>query len=146
MLTGFTTNYGMYLILIASQSLFYIFLVLHFFHSAIQKLNINVYFFLYIHLTVCYYHVTCAFRSESTLYICRKVKELLARNRRDIWRLSDCNGTRTHNYLVPKRTLNHLAKVIKWLSYVVSTYLYGAFHCKLLSCHVRISEWIHTLY
>ena len=28
-------------------------------------------------------------------------------------KLTDCNGTRTHNYLVRKRTLNHLAK---WLS------------------------------
>ena len=26
--------------------------------------------------------------------------------------LSDCNGTRTHNHLVCKRTLNHLAKLI----------------------------------
>ena len=28
----------------------------------------------------------------------------------------------------------------------MSTYLYGAFDCMfLLSCHVRVSEWIHTL-
>ena len=27
--------------------------------------------------------------------------------------LSDCNGTRTHNHLVRKRTLNHLAKLAK---------------------------------
>ena len=59
--------------------------------------------------------------------------------------LIDCNGIRTHNHLFRKRTLNHLAKLAKWLSYVVSTYLYGAFDCMLLSCHVRISEWIHTL-
>ena len=32
-----------------------------------------------------------------------------------------------------------------WLSCVVSTYLYGAFDCMFLSCHVRVSEWIHTL-
>ena len=30
--------------------------------------------------------------------------------------LSDCNGTRTHNHLVRKRTLKHLAKLAKWLS------------------------------
>ena len=41
-------------------------------------------------LTVCSYHVTYAFQSESTLYICLNVKELLARNRRDIWSLSGC--------------------------------------------------------
>ena len=35
-------------------------------------------------LTVCYYHVTCAFQSESTLYSCLNVKELLARNRREV--------------------------------------------------------------
>ena len=44
------------------------------------------------------------------------------------YRLSDCNWTRTHNHLVLKRTLNRLAKLafFKWLSWVVSTYLYGA--------------------
>ena len=34
--------------------------------------------------TVCYYHVTYTFQSESTLYSCLNVKELLARNKRDI--------------------------------------------------------------
>ena len=29
--------------------------------------------------------------------------------------LGDCNGTRTHNYLVRKRTLNHLAKLAKMI-------------------------------
>ena len=37
----------------------------------------------------------------------------------------DCNGIRTHNHLLCKWTLNHLAKLYKWLSCVVSTYLYG---------------------
>ena len=36
-------------------------------------------------LIVCYYHVTYAFQSESTLYSRLNVKELLARNRREIW-------------------------------------------------------------
>ena len=94
---------------------------------------------------VCFYHVTYEFESESTLYSCLNVKELLARSRRHIWRLSDCNGTQTNNHLVRKRILNHLAKLAKWLSSVVSTYLYGAFDCMFLSCHVRIWEWIHTL-
>ena len=35
-------------------------------------------------LTVCSCHVTYAFHSESTLYICLNVKELLARSRREI--------------------------------------------------------------
>ena len=78
---------------------------------------------------VCYYHVTYAFQSESTLHSYLNVKELLAPNRRNIWNLSDYNRTQTHNQLVRKRTLNHLAKLTKWLSCIVSTYLYGAFDC-----------------
>ena len=97
-------------------------------------------------LTVCSYHVTYAFQSESALYSCLNVKELLAQNWREIWSLSDCNWTRTHNHWVRKRTLNHLAKLAKWLICVWSTYLYGTFDCMLLSCRVRVSEWIHTLY
>ena len=68
--------------------------------------------------TVCSYHVTYAFQSESTLYSSLNVKELLARNRREIWSLSDCNWTRTHNHLVHKRTLNHLAKLVEFFSWV----------------------------
>ena len=64
-------------------------------------------------LTVCSYHVTYAFQSESTLSSCLNVKELLAQSRREIRSLSDCNWTRTHNHLVHKRTLNHLAKLAK---------------------------------
>ena len=63
---------------------------------------------LYIRITVCSYYVTYAFQSESTLCSCLNVKQLLARNRRYIWSLSDWNGTRTHNHFVRKRTLNHL--------------------------------------
>ena len=74
-----------------------------------------------VHLAVCSCHVTYAFHSESTVYICLNFKELLARSRRKIWSLSDCNWTRTHNHLVHKRTLNHLVKLVKWLSCVVRT-------------------------
>ena len=62
-----------------------------------------------------------------------------------IEKLIDCNWTQTQNHLVRKRTLNHLAKLAKWLSCVLSTYLYGAFDCMFLSCHVYVSEWIHTI-
>ena len=64
-------------------------------------------------LTICSYHITYAFQSESTLYDYLNVKELLARNRRDIWNLSEYNETRTHNHLVRKQTLNHLAKLVE---------------------------------
>ena len=50
-----------------------------------------------VHLTVCSYHVTYAFQSESALYSCLNVKELLPRSRHEIWSLSDCNCTRTRN-------------------------------------------------
>ena len=83
------------------------------------------------------------FQSESPIYSCLNVKELFARSRRHLWRLSDCNETRSHNYFVPKRTLNNLAKLAKLLRCVVSTYLYGAFVCMFLSCQVCVSEWIH---
>ena len=52
----------------------------------------------------------------SLLYSCLNVKELLVWNRRDIWSLSESNGIRTHNYLVTKRTLNHLTKLAKLAS------------------------------
>ena len=45
-----------------------------------------------------------AFQSESTLYTYLNVKELLARNRHDIWSPNDCNGTRIHKHLVCKRS------------------------------------------
>ena len=38
-------------------------------------------------------------------------KELLAQSQCEIWNLSDCSWSRTHNRLVPKQTFNHLAKL-----------------------------------
>ena len=78
-------------------------------------------------LAVCSCHVTYTFQSESTLYSCLNVKELVARSRWEIWCLSDCNLTRTQNHLVRKRTLNHLANwpndLTKWLSQLWMTSL-----------------------
>ena len=68
---------------------------------------------------LCYY-VTYAFQSEFTLYRWLNVKELLAQNRRYIWSLSDSKRVQTHNHLVLKQTLNHLAK---WLRVRLSTKL-----------------------
>ena len=101
--------------------------------------------YLYGALDYTFCHGTYAFQSESTLYSCLNVKELLARSRRKIWRWSDCNWNRTQNHLVLKPTLNHLAKLAKQWSCVLSTYLYGALECMFLLYHVRVSEWIHTL-
>ena len=51
-----------------------------------------------------------SFRVNLDSKVCLNVKELLAWSRRYIWSLSDSNGIQTHNHLVRKQTLNHLAK------------------------------------
>ena len=99
-----------------------------------------------MHLAVSSYHVRYAFQSEFRLYICLNVKELLPQNRCDIWSLSDYNATGTYNHLVHKLTLNQLGKLTKSSSWIVTTYLYSAFDWMFLSCQVRVSEWIYTLY
>ena len=68
------------------------------------------------------------FQSELTLYSCLNVKELLDSRTRT-------HGIRSHNHLINEYS-NHLTKLAKLLSCVVSTYLYGAFDCMLLSCRV----------
>ena len=55
----------------------------------------------------------------------------------------DCNGNRTHNHLVRKRTLNYLAKLDEWLRCVMSTYLYGAF--TICFCHVTYAFGVNLL-
>ena len=95
-------------------------------------------------MTACYSHVTYMCQIESTLYSCLNVKELLAWNKCDNWSLSDSNRIQTHNHLVHKQTLNHLAKLAKRLNCLVNTYLYSAFDFMLLSCHIHVSEWIYT--
>ena len=42
-------------------------------------------------MTVCYYHITYAFQSESTLYSCLNVKELFA----ETWMISEVYVTAT---------------------------------------------------
>ena len=65
-----------------------------------------------------------AFQSESALYSCLHVKELLARNRCYTSSLSGSNGIRTNKHLVCKWTLNHLAELAilaKWMSIHLQT-------------------------
>ena len=57
-----------------------------------------------------------SFRVNPHSIVCLNVKEHLARSRRHISSLSDSNGIRTHNHLVHKRTINHLAKLANELS------------------------------
>ena len=98
-----------------------------------------------MHWTVCSCHVTYVFQSECTLYSCLNIIEILSQSMRKIWSVSYCNWNRTQNHLVRKQTLNHLAKLSKWLSCILGTYLCGAFDCMFLSCHLHVSESIHTL-
>ena len=67
------------------------------------------------------------FRVNPHSIVFLNVKELLARSRHQIWSLTDNNKIWTHSHLSRKWTLNHLAKLAKWLSCIVSAYLYGAF-------------------
>ena len=61
------------------KALFKLDLILQWIHGKLTKLQVL--------LTVCSYHVTYAFQSESTLYNCLNVKELLAPNRPKFWNL-----------------------------------------------------------
>ena len=97
-----------------------------------------------VHLTVCYYLVTCTFQRESILHSCLNVKGRLAQKRPNIWSLSDSKWTGIRIHSVRKRTLNHLIKRAKWLSCVVIICLYWSFDWMFLSCPLRVSEWLHT--
>ena len=45
----------------------------------------------------------------------------------------------------PLRNAQPFSRTGQLWSSVLSTYLYGALDCMLLSCHVWVSEWIYTL-
>ena len=62
------------------------------------------------------------------VYSYLNTKQLLVRKKCDNWSLSDSNRIRNHNHLlVRKRTINHLAKLGKWWSCILSSFLYSAF-------------------
>ena len=89
-------------------------------------------------LTVCSCHVTYAFQSESTLYSCLNVKELLARSRRKIWSLSECNWTRTHNHLVHKQILSDLPKLA--MNFRAWIFVYELSYCGFE--YIAVSEFL----
>ena len=82
---------------------------------------------------------------RSRQHVCVNFKELLVRSRQHSWSLSDSKEVRTHNHIVGKRTRKHIARLAKWVSCVVSTYIYGAFDCMVLLCRVRVPELIQIL-
>ena len=85
------------------------------------------------HLIVCSCHVTHVCQSESTLYSCLNVKQLIAKSRRDICRRTYCNWIQTQNHVVLKGTINHLVKLARWLSCFLSNYIYSVFDCTFMS-------------
>ena len=66
-----------------------------------------------MHLIVCSYNVTYAFRSESTLNSCLIVKEHLELDRCEIRILTGWDWTRTQYNLDRIQILNHLDKIAK---------------------------------
>ena len=56
------------------------------------------------------------FGAKSIRYLGPKIWNSLPFHIKSSESLSDCNETRTPNHLVHKRTLNHLAKLAKWIS------------------------------
>ena len=82
--------------------------------------NIKSFSFFHVFLISIYLSHIISF---SKFYI--KAGLIWIKHRRDIWNLTDSNGIRIHNHLVCKQTLNHLAKLAKWLSCVMITYLCG---------------------
>ena len=69
---------------------------------------------------------------ESTLCSCLCVKELLARNKSNVWNSSDCNRIGTHNYLVRKWILKHFSQTNLHVFWV----LICTVHLNVCSYHV----------
>ena len=82
-----------------------------------------------VNLTARSYNVKHAIKSESTNYGCLNVKKPLDRGRPENISISDCNETQTQNHLVHTPSSNHLAKLAKLLSCVMTVY-----DCMFLSC------------
>ena len=83
------------------------------------------------HLDDCFCHIRVL--RESTLYYYLNIEELLRRNllARIIQNLSNCNGIRSHNHLVRKRTLGHLND---WV------FVYGLSGCGFKSCFSHLNS------
>ena len=64
-----------------------------------------------IQLTACFYHVMYAFQTESTLYSCLNVKEILTSKAAPNLTLKLLQLNSNYNQVVPKGLLNNLAKL-----------------------------------
>ena len=82
--------------------------------------------------SLCSCQVWYVFQNDSTLHRCLMSRNSLLKAGEKSEGKVTRNWIRTQSYFVLKRTLNHLAKLAKWWSCVLSTYLYGVFDCMVL--------------
>ena len=69
---------------------------------------------------MCYYHATYEFQSESTLYTLPECQGTTCSKQAPYLKFKWQNGIQTHNHLVHKKTLNHLAKLAQiWVRIVL---------------------------
>ena len=77
-----------------------------------------------------------------------KVKELLGQNKREIWSLSECNGTRTHNHLVCKQTLKWLSVCLRtkwlWFQVLLQSGFISFIRCRLWVCNDTIAARLYS--
>ena len=93
---------------------------------------------------------SCHAQSEWTLYSWLNVKEPLARNRGNIWSLSDWNRTRPYNHLVRKRTIKHLAFILtfslKYIFHVLLLRKIEANFCLFPLTYISNNRWKKKLF
>ena len=114
----------------------------------LENFGVGVKLFLYVIIIS-----RTSFRVSLHSIVCLNVKKLLARSRRRIWGLSDSNGIRTHNQLVRKRELNHLAKRGNWPNWLNGwVFLYELSGCgfefrccQVTSCVMCVIKNIHII-
>ena len=86
--------------------------------------------------------LSCHVRDSKWIHILKltECQELLPRNRREISSLSDCNGIRTHNHLVRKRTLNYVTKLLCWV------FVYELSDCRVESRCGHLNRFTFKVY
>ena len=95
-----------------------------------------------MHLTVYYYHVTYGFQSESIFFSLPEYQGILYLKQVPYLKFK---LQQRHSHPKPPKTETNtqpFTETRQLIELCVNTYLYGTFDCMLLSCHVRVSEWI----
>ena len=78
-----------------------------------------------VHWLLCFYHVIYALGANLHYVIAQMSKNSLLETSDTSWNLSNCNGIRTHSYLIRKRSFNHSTKLAQFLSHVRITLVYS---------------------